>query len=162
MPDPIAPAAAQARFPELLGQLPLAEVEAVLAATEVGTLAAGRTLVDPSSPGCALYLLWSGTLRVEVGPPDAPVLVLHLEPGAHCGDVSFIDSGPPTAAVLAETDCVLISLSQGAFDGLVRSHPRAARALLHRLCEDLTARVRQTSAELLAHQGVRSRPLFAR
>lgn len=142
--------AVRTRFSHLFAKLSAVEVAAVLAVATIEAVDAGAEVLSVGGDGGALYLLWSGRLRVGIGGRDAPTVSLLLTEGAVCGDVSFIDRGPPTADVWADEPAVLVKISADSFDSLAMSNPRVARALLHALCEDLTGRVRATSAQLLA------------
>jgi CRP-like cAMP-binding protein len=143
------------RFSHLFANLSTGEVAAVLAVTTTEAVESGAEVLSLGGEGGMLYLLWSGRLRVGIGGRDAPIVSLLLAEGAVCGDVSFIDRGPPTADVWADEPSVLLKISADSFDSLAMSNPRVARSLLHAICEDLTNRVRATSAHLLA---VEARP----
>ena len=155
MTSDITAEAVRTRFPHLFANLSAAEVAAVLDVASTETVDEDAEVLNEAGPGGALFLIWSGRLRVGIGGRANPIVSLVLPEGAVCGDVSFIDRGPPTADVWAAEHSVLLKISAEGFDSLAGSNPRVARALLHALCEDLTGRVRATSAHLLA---VEARP----
>jgi len=92
----------------LLGHLSDEDVEWLIANGEKQEVAAGTTLIEEGRPIDALYILLRGSLEVS-GPQfgDAP---LELGAGEVVGEVSLLDSRPPTATVSAATDCVLLAL----------------------------------------------------
>jgi CRP/FNR family transcriptional regulator, cyclic AMP receptor protein len=70
-------------------------------------LTPGTTLVTEGEPIDWLYIVLDGRLSVRVGGPNGQILKI-LEAGEVIGEISFVDSRPPTATVtVVEPACVL-------------------------------------------------------
>jgi bacteriocin-type transport-associated protein len=94
----------------LLGQLSDADVEWLIDHGTKQRVAAGTVLIEQGRGIDALSILLHGTLAVsgtQLG--DKPV---RLNSGEIVGEVSLLDSRPPTATVTAVTDCVVLAISR--------------------------------------------------
>ncbi|MBD2259730.1 cyclic nucleotide-binding domain-containing protein [Pseudanabaena sp. FACHB-2040] len=99
----------------LLGELSDEDVDWLRHSGERVSISAGGVLIQEGQPITALYLLLDGTLEVKtgtLGPPDQQRTVAHLATGEVIGEMSFVDNRPPSATVIAETDIIVLSVSQ--------------------------------------------------
>ncbi len=93
----------------------------------------------------ALYIVLSGTVRVELEPEmGAPMRITEIGPAGYFGEMGLIDDAPRSATVVAlePTECAL--LSKWDFRNELRHDPDIALALLPVLNErirDLEARL---------------------
>src|SRR5215472_10743412 len=84
----------------ILGEMNDADVEWVLTNSQNQRLAPGDVLIEQGKPIDALYILLDGVLIVATdAKPDEPIATLN--PGEIVGEISFVDSRPPTATVKA-------------------------------------------------------------
>jgi CRP/FNR family transcriptional regulator, cyclic AMP receptor protein len=104
---------------------------------EVGkrrTYPPGEAIVREGTTGTALYIILSGTARVEKGDGER---LAELSAGDFFGELALIEEHPRTASVIAEseTDCLLFPSWE--FMALLDEHPEVAipimRALIGRL-----------------------------
>ena len=67
-------------------------------------------LIEENTPIAAIYILLEGELSVLVGGLGGKHIATLL-PGEVVGEMSFVDSRPPSASVLATTDSYVLALS---------------------------------------------------
>jgi CRP/FNR family transcriptional regulator, cyclic AMP receptor protein len=96
----------------LLGELSDEDVEWLQQSGEKVRIPAGGVLIEEGQPIKALYLLLDGTLEVKAGTSGQQRTVAHLATGEVIGEMSFVDHRPPSATVIAETDIVVLAVSQ--------------------------------------------------
>ncbi|MBD0336979.1 MAG: cyclic nucleotide-binding domain-containing protein [Cyanobacteria bacterium Co-bin13] len=99
----------------LLGELSDEDVEWLRQSGERVSISAGGVLIQEGQPITALYLLLDGTLEVRtgtLGQPEQQRTVAHLATGEVIGEMSFVDHRPPSATVIAETDIIVLAVSQ--------------------------------------------------
>lgn len=90
---------------------------------------AGEAVVKTGEAGESLFLVVSGTVRVEL-PRDAARSVLATLGAGDCfGEMSLLTGAPRAADVFAETDCELVEVSKPAFAGILRKRPELAPLL---------------------------------
>jgi CRP-like cAMP-binding protein len=162
MAAPIASEQLHARFSQLFGSTPIAQIQPVADRLELRELPAGASLFQRGAPSGELVLVLDGALMASITEGGKRLELTQIGPGEWLGEVGFLDRGPATADVIATAPSRVLVLSADAFDALCDAHPRVARDLLHAICSRLSARVRRT-ARLLHEQGVsgswRSAPL---
>ena len=97
------------------------------------TYDAGAEIVKQGSTGTALYIVLSGTARVE---RDGEALG-KLEAGDFFGELALIEEHPRSASVVAETETECLLFPAWEFTALLEEHPEIAvpimRALIGRL-----------------------------
>ncbi|MGH2358789.1 MAG: cyclic nucleotide-binding domain-containing protein [Candidatus Limnocylindria bacterium] len=105
--------------------------------TEVGkrrNYAAGETIVQQGTTGTALYIILSGTARVEKADGER---LGELRAGDFFGELALIEEHPRSASVMAdsETECLLFPAWE--FTALLEEHPEISipimKALIGRL-----------------------------
>jgi CRP/FNR family cyclic AMP-dependent transcriptional regulator len=74
---------------------------------------AGATLIQEGQPIDAIYILLEGQLAVFVGKSNATHFATLL-PGEVVGEISFVDSRPPLASVVAVQDSLVLMLPREA------------------------------------------------
>ncbi len=113
----------------------------------------GTVLIRQGDPPDDLFVLESGSLRVELRTPEGTRMRLStVRRGVVVGEVAMYTGVARIAEVVAETPCVVLELSRSALDRLEAEEPETA-ASLHRwlattLAERLTDSQRAFSALL--------------
>ncbi len=112
----------------LFRDLPPGDLAALAAAVRPEAHQAGAYVVREGEQGDKLYLIYSGHLAVtqklaEVGRTDR---FGELHPGDLFGERALLGDGRRTATVRCATPCVLLTLDQAGFEGLILA--RLARA----------------------------------
>ena len=97
--------------------------------------AAGEVVFRAGEPGNELYVIRDGTVAVEV----KGVIVERLGPSDIFGEMALVEAKPRSATVVAETDCVVVPISEKQFLAMVEYAPSFSlaviRTLAHRLRE---------------------------
>jgi CRP-like cAMP-binding protein len=121
--------------------------QALLDAMERVELEAGATVVaQDEHHGRGLWFVQSGSLSVLVAGVDEPVAT--IRPAHWVGEVSMLDSGPPSATVVTAEPSVLLRLEASAMERLRTTRPDVVVALLDTLNRALVARIRATDQYL--------------
>lgn len=99
---------------------------------ELRRVAAGEVIAEEGDFGDSLFIVVSGTLRVEKRRKDGPPLVLNLlKPNTFFGEIALLGSGVRSATVVADTDAQLLELTRPVLDDLLEEHP-AVNAVMRR------------------------------
>jgi flavin reductase (DIM6/NTAB) family NADH-FMN oxidoreductase RutF len=106
--------------------LPLDLQRAILAGGEERTFEEGQSVIGEGDEGDILFLLLDGTVRVERGGRQVTTLVA----GDFFGEVSVLDGGPRTAAVVASTPARCVTVSGETLRQTLRAQPDVAWAML--------------------------------
>ena len=111
------------------------DLEKIAKAADEVSFAAGALVVDQGQTGREAFVIISGTATVKRNGKK----VATLGTGAVVGELSLLDHGPRTASVIAETECVMLVISQRQFLGVIDAIP----ALSHKLLGTLAGRIRE-------------------
>ncbi len=127
----------------LLGELTDNDVEWIIRHGARQRLAPGTVLIKEGQPVGALYLLLDGALEVT-GVALGGGRAVRLGCGEVVGEISFVDSRPPTATVTAADRAVVLAIPRAALTAkLGRDHEFAAR-FYRALAVFLANRIRAT------------------
>lgn len=109
------------------------------------TIESGTVILDPMRKNESIYILLDGELLVCLEPrPTNPVV--RLKVGDCVGELSIIDDHPPSAYVLAATECRVIEIPRAVLWNMLGKQQGIAANLLHILAE----RIRQNNEIILA------------
>jgi sulfate permease, SulP family len=122
---------------------------AILERFAVQRVPAGAIIFREGEAGEALFVLEEGLVRLEIGEGDHSVRLRTIAPGVVFGEMALLDSRPRSATAIAETDCVVRSLSQAEFEAFTAEFPMLAGRLMQNLARELAQRLRATNAILL-------------
>lgn len=111
------------------------------------SLVKGELLLTPKRPNRHIYMIVSGSLRVFLKKNDELPLNT-LGAGDCAGELSIIDSGYPTAYVVAAEPTLVMGIPHDALWGMVNASHGVARNLLY----VLTRRVRNASEVIVRHK----------
>ncbi len=130
----------------LLGQLSDSDVEWLIENGLKRNVPAGEMLIERGGHIDMVFILLHGTLQVSgVQLGDKPIL---LYSGEIVGEISLLDSRPPTTNVAAASDCIVLALPRDKiFAKLEEDVPFAAR-FYHALAVFLAHRMRNTYQRL--------------
>ncbi|MEW6775014.1 MAG: cyclic nucleotide-binding domain-containing protein [Bdellovibrionota bacterium] len=122
----------------------------------------GAVIIRDQVIGEGLYFVYSGKVDILKGGIGKEELVIaHLGPGQHVGEMGLIDNKPTTAKVLANGPSVLYFLDRIKYRALVDNHPTIAVKFLEHFCRTFCERLRSTN-ELLVKEKQMSTGLAAR
>lgn len=122
------------------------ELRRVAKALEEVAAPAGTVLVEEGTIGREFFFIVEG--RASVRRSGRKVAL--LGPGDYFGELALLDRGTRSATVVAETDMVLLNLSQRDFYGLLEDVPPLARKLLSTMASRLRDADSKVSA-LISH-----------
>jgi serine phosphatase RsbU (regulator of sigma subunit) len=126
-----------ARIP-FFTDLPIDELDRILAQLEVVNLRTGEILFREGDPGEHMYIVVSGDLEILMAPDTDNELILNRVPqGEYIGEMSLITGAPRTASVRAHGDVVLLSMSRSQLLELLQDHPQLASTMVHVLSHRL-------------------------
>ena len=98
-------------------------------------LKAGTIIMDQGQTGREAYVILDGTATVKRNGKK----IATAKPGSVIGELSLLDNGPRTAAVIADTDVRLLVVSEKALKQAIDNVPAISRKLL----KALATRVRE-------------------
>lgn len=112
---------------------------------------AGEVLIRQDSPGGTLYLLTSGSARVEAN----GFLLTKIGPGEVCGEIAFLENGLCSASVTAETNLEVDAIDCAELQRIFRMFPQVGARFYQSLAVLLARRLRDTSANFAEAQKCR-------
>lgn len=136
------PVAAEVANTELFQDAPLEVIMRVLAETAPLTLATGDVLLSPQRANDHVYLLLSGALSLHFDAPDSPE-IRELPAGVSVGEMSIIDDSPPSAYVVAKSECRVLPLHRDQIKHLVADANPVTRNLLRLMTKWIKANTRR-------------------
>jgi CRP-like cAMP-binding protein len=117
--------------------LPSGGLAALTLVGEPRHFAVGERLMCQGEESDCLYLLMSGTVRVERAHPPfrEPIHVADLCAGTTVGEMGVLDGAPRSATVIATTPTMALRLGAATLAQTMASHPEVGTALLHILSQ---------------------------
>jgi CRP-like cAMP-binding protein len=105
---------------------------------------AGAVVFEEGDPGSRMYVIVSGSVRIEkrVGSRDLTLAV--LGPGEAFGEMALLEDAPRSAAAVVEQPARIMEIDEDAFEDLVRNNGEVALRLLRRL----SARLREANRQI--------------
>jgi len=115
---------------------------------EILAVPAGERVIEEGAVPQRMLAVLSGRLEVYVPDPadrSRGRRLASLNRGDSCGEYGFIDRRPASAGVKAVEDSELFSISNDAFDTLLRSNPELERIVYRNLLRTLVDRLRASN-----------------
>ncbi len=129
----------------LFQRLDPAQIDAVLAETQLRRAARGSVLLQRGHPSAGVSLLVAGRVRIGLVAEDGREVTLALlGPGDVIGEMSVLDGEPVAADATAMEDCLLLTIERARFLRLLRG----SGDLCLRLMAVLAQRLRRSNAAL--------------
>ncbi|MDI6797140.1 MAG: cyclic nucleotide-binding domain-containing protein [Desulfatibacillaceae bacterium] len=130
-------------------RLDMAELALVARHMNYKHLAKGEILFNEFDPGTFVCFVVEGELNVmKRAGHDQSVVLRTLGKGRSIGEMAVIENQVRSATVVANSDSVLLLLSQSAFDRIIETQPRIGVKLLKGLACLLSDSLRKTSTRL--------------
>ena len=134
---------------EIFADLTVNDREAVARHVKTRRGTKAEVLFREGDPGDEMYVVVSGAVGIYVKTQDAGEIMLSKIPaGSFFGEMSIIEQAPRSATCRALSECELLTLKADSFVGLIRSRPRAAMVILHRMARITTDRLEKTGSLL--------------
>jgi CRP-like cAMP-binding protein len=128
--------------------LDLAEETALLAAAPVKSFDRGQLVIDQNVMLRAIFVIETGSVRVERRDHDQTVPLAVLESGEFFGEMSYVDGSPTSARVIADTPTRVRVIDEATVKDLIARDPTFAGRLYHSIAAILAERLRLTSMHL--------------
>jgi CRP-like cAMP-binding protein len=106
--------------------------------------AEGTVLIRQGMPIQHLYIVLDGRLSVEVNGASVATLV----PGEVIGEISFVDSRPPLASVVAQIPTIVLGIEKSALRKKLESDSQFASRFYRAIALFLADRLRTTTGRL--------------
>jgi len=106
---------------------------------------AGAILIQQGAPVEQIYILLDGRLSVEIG---GGTQVAMLMAGEIVGEVSFVDSRPPLASVVALVPSIVLGISKSALNKKLESDAHFSSRFYKAIALFLADRLRSTTGNL--------------
>jgi CRP/FNR family cyclic AMP-dependent transcriptional regulator len=129
----------------ILGQLSDGDVEWLATAGTREKVAAGRVLIEEGQPISSMYILLDGHMTVSL---KGIGNVATLASGEIMGEMSMVDSRPPSASVTAASDCLVLSISKDALQRKLDADVAFAARFYKAIATFLSDRLRGTVRRL--------------
>lgn len=118
----------------LLTGLPPADLRGLERQARWRRYRAHEQIVDRDDAGSEIYFVIDGAVQiVNYSLAGREVAFGELKPGGFFGELSAIDGAPRSASVVAQSNCLLASLTAAQFSSLLDTHPDITRVLLARM-----------------------------
>ena len=126
------------RGTDLLGSVPIADLEAVAAGSRLRTYRRGQIVFTAGDPGDTLVVVITGLVKVAVRSADGGELTLTIiQPGGVLGELSIADGGPRSADAETLEECQLLLIPRETIQDISARVPAAAQALLSSIAATL-------------------------
>lgn len=125
----------------ILGQLDDRDVQWLAQAGIKRRVPAGHRLIEEGQPIASLYVVLEGHVAVTVRNVGA---IAKLSAGEVVGEMSFVDSAPPSASVEALDGCVVLELARADLNAKLGADPLFAGRFYKAMALFLADRLRNT------------------
>ena len=140
----------------LFGELNDLDVDWMIANGSSEQVTKGSILVQEGKPIRALYIVLDGTFEVLVSLAEKTPLG-RMGPGEILGEISFVDSRPPTTTVQALTDATVFALSRELLGTKLKGDPAFAARFYRAMAMFLSHRLRVLTLKFAQPQNVSAR-----
>ncbi len=117
-----------------------------------------QRLIHEGLTGNTLYLIRSGTARVERRNGMRPIRIATLGAGDICGEMSFIEKSSASASVVADDELTADGLDAAVLQQLFESFPHVGARFFRSVALTLSRRLRATSTELAKSKAELTKP----
>jgi CRP/FNR family cyclic AMP-dependent transcriptional regulator len=137
----------------ILGQLNDEDVEWMAAEGRRQISNAAGVLIIEGQPSPFLFFVLEGRALVRI---RGGAVVAELGAGEVVGEMSFVDSAPPSATVEAEAGCVVLRLEKRRIEDRLKQQPAFAARFYRALAIFLADRLRSTTSRMTSGGGLKA------
>lgn len=131
----------------ILGQLSDDDIEWIINTGTPRRLTSGAVLIREGQPVDAIYILLEGALSITAAALPGKEIT-RLGAGEIIGEISFVDSRPPSATVTATEDSKVLMIDRAQLHARLEEDARFAARFYRAVAVFLAARVRNTVSRL--------------
>ena len=117
-----------------------------------------QRLIHEGLAGNTLFVIKSGTARVERRNGTQTIRIATLGAGDICGEMTFIEKSSASASVIADNELAAEALDAATLQTLFESFPHVGARFFRSVALTLSKRLRATSAELAKVKGATGEP----
>ena len=137
-----------ARSPLLAG-FERSEVDSLAEYGTVEEVDAGQVIIWSGSENRSLHVLLEGAAVVTIQiKGDVESVLAHLQPGAHFGELTFIDGRPASGSVTAEQRCRVLTVPVQRMQALLDEKSPLFGKLTWAMLKDLAGKLRATNEKV--------------
>jgi len=129
-----------------------AEEQTLLAASNLRDVAAEEVVLDQGVSLHALFVIQSGSLRVERMDGDMAIPLATMYEGEFFGEMSFVDGDPTSARVIADEPTRLLIIEEAVIGRMTTQHPGFDARLYRSIAAMLAQRLRLREMRMYADQ----------
>lgn len=133
---------------ELFRQLDRSETATLLRQATKATFAAGEVVYHEGEEGHAMFVVVQGSFEVYREVDGERVVLAHVLPGEHFGEIALIANRPRSGTVRAVTDGVAFRLTKPA----LFAQPDIASRLLRNMARMLAVRLADADEDIILHR----------
>jgi CRP/FNR family transcriptional regulator, cyclic AMP receptor protein len=130
------------------------DVDWMAVSGKIQTVPGGTVLVREGQAVDSLYLLVDGSLRVEISQLK-PRVVGVLGPGEIIGEISFVDSRPASATVIAETPANILRIPRETVNVKLKSDVHFAARFYRAIAVFMAHRLRRQTVGVMGYGDTR-------
>jgi CRP/FNR family transcriptional regulator, cyclic AMP receptor protein len=133
---------------ELFRQLDRNEIAALLRQATKATYRAGETVYYEGELGQAMFVVMQGSFEVYRQSGGETVVLAHVLPGEHFGEIALIANRPRSGTVRAVTEAVALRLTKEA----LFAQPAIASRLMRNMARMLAVRLADADEDIILHR----------
>ena len=118
------------------------------------TFKQGDRILTEGRAGDALYVIWSGRVRVSRKFDQESFVLTELGPYDFFGEMSLIDDSPTSATVDAIVETTLFKMTGKDFKAITSEHNALSSKLWESVARSLTTRIRKTGELVKMYYGL--------
>ncbi|NCN27654.1 cyclic nucleotide-binding domain-containing protein [bacterium] len=136
------------------------EVKQVAALCREKSLSVGQMLFSEGASSTSLYVVQSGSIKIEKASGDDDQMVAQFSKGSCFGEMGMLSTsnpGPRSASATASESSVVLELNYADLEKLIEEHVHLGAKLYKALAESLSTRIRKTTQDLASLKSLRLR-----
>jgi CRP-like cAMP-binding protein len=139
---------------KMFDQLQASELLSVAQYFGISNHSEGKSIFNEGDKGTFMCIVHEGRVSVEKIDNNGDVVVMGTEGVGHAfGEMAVLDCELRSATCMAETDCVLLTLSKNALNEMLDEKPRIGAKILRAIAISLSRRMRFSAGRLVDYLG---------
>ena len=138
---------------ELFRDFPQAELTAVARYFSVSKIEADGVIFEEGDIGQFMAIVNTGKVAIlKANQDDQNVHLATLARGRSFGEMAVLDGERRSATCMAESECILLTLSKESLDKMLIETPRTGARVIRAVAVALSRRLRMADGKLVDHQ----------
>jgi len=139
---------------KLFSHLPYSELESVARHFGILQVEEDETIFKEGDIGNFMCIVYTGRVAIIKSDQNGREVIMATEGAGHTlGEMAVLDGERRSASCVAETDCILVTLSREAMDEMLEYQPRTGAKILRAIAVSLSRRMRMTAGKLVDYEG---------